>query len=177
MFATSFSPDSSTLLVSRRKTARSNSEVLAMPLGGGGPRVIARNASEGVYSPDGSRIAFLRVRIRTHVTGGPRKVATAEIEETTDLFVADADGSHPRRLTDTPTGIEIWPSWDPSGRRLAITRLVGGTEAGLLGIGDSVVEMNADGSCPRTVLTGKRAAFYGATWQPGPGRAAGRISC
>jgi Tol biopolymer transport system component len=177
MVATSFSPDGSTLAVSRRRTARASSEVIAMPLGGGAPRVIARNATEGVFSPDGSRVAFLRLRLRTHVTGGRGKVATAAIEETTDLFVANADGSDPRRLTNTPRGIEVWPSWDPSGRRLAITRLVGGTEAGVLGFGDAVVEMNADGSCPTTVLTAKRAAYYGAVWQPGPGRGAGPIRC
>jgi TolB protein len=147
-------------------------------LDGGGSRVIARNAAEGVYSPDGSRIAFLRLRLGTHAVNGRNgRSGNVEIEQTTDLYAANADGSDPRRLTNTPRGVEIWPSWDPSGRRLAVTRLVGGTESGLLGFGDAVVEMNADGSCPRTVLRARGAAYFGATWQPGPGRAAGRFTC
>jgi Tol biopolymer transport system component len=174
--ADSFSPDGAALAATRRRGPKAGSELVALGLDGGGSRVIARNGADGVYSPDGSRIAFLRVHISTHTTGRQGKSATAGIEETSDLFLARADGSDPRRLTKT-RGTEIWPSWDPSGHRLVVTRLTGGTEAGFLGFGDSVVEMNADGSCPTTVLTGKRVAFYGATWQPGPGRGADRISC
>jgi Tol biopolymer transport system component len=174
----SFSPDGSTLLLSRTKSSRARPEVVALRLDGGGSRVIARNAAEGVYSPDGSRIAFLRLRLGTHAVNGRNgRSGNVEIEQTTDLYAANADGSDPRRLTNTPRGVEIWPSWDPSGRRLAVTRLVGGTESGLLGFGDAVVEMNADGSCPRTVLRARGAAYFGATWQPGPGRAAGRFTC
>jgi Tol biopolymer transport system component len=176
MAADSFTPDGSTLAVTRRK-GHGKSEVLAVSLNGGGSRLIARNASEVAFSPDGTRIAFLRFRQRTHAVSRRGKKAITEVEQTTDLFVADADGRNAKRLTKTPRGLEVWPSWDPSGSRLAVTRLVGGTEAGSLGFGDAVVEMNADGSCPTTVLTARLAAFYGATWQPGAGRGAGPISC
>jgi len=58
-----------------------------------------------------------------------------------------------------------------------VTKVNTGTERGLFGFGDAVIEMNADGSCPTTILRDRNVAFYGATWQPGPGREAGPIAC
>jgi Tol biopolymer transport system component len=161
MTASSFSPDGSTLAVSRRKSGRAEPEVLALPLAGGAAAVIARNASDGVYSPDGTRLAFLRVG-----RAGD-----------SDLFTIDADGTDRRRLTRTPDGLEVWPSWDPSGQRLVVTRVSGDAERAFFGLGNAVIEMNADGSCPTTILRNRNVAFFGATWQPGPGREAGRIAC
>jgi Tol biopolymer transport system component len=161
MSASSFSPDGSTLVVSRQRHERAAPEVVAVRLDGGASTVIVRHATHGVYSPDGSRLAFLRV--------SPKG--------SSDLFTSNADGSHSRRLTRTPRGLELWPSWDPSGRRLVVTRVNTETERGSFGFGDAVIEMNADGSCPRTILRNRNVAFYGATWQPGVGREAGPIAC
>jgi Tol biopolymer transport system component len=172
---TSFSPDGSVLALAR-SGGRRFPELVAMHLDGSGSAILARDAADGVYSPGGSEIAFLRVHehSRMHRSHGGR--ATAGVETTTDLFAAKADGSEPRQLTDTPGKIELWPSWDPSGQRLAFAQLRGGW-LGLLGFGDSIVEMNADGTCPGTVLASRNLAFYGPTWQPGAGREAGPLSC
>jgi Tol biopolymer transport system component len=162
MSVSSFSPDGSTLAVSRAKHEHAAPEIIAMRLDGGGSTVIARSATDAVYSPDGAKLAFMRVSRK----GSP------------DLFTMNADGSEPHRLTRTPKGIELWPSWDPSGRQLVVTRVNGESEAGLFfGLGNAVIEMNADGSCPTTILEDRDTAFYGATWQPGPGREAGPIAC
>lgn len=173
---TSFSPDGAVLALARTG-GRRFPELLAMHLDGSGSAVLARDATGGVYSPDGGEIAFLRLdeRSRAHRSHGGR--ATASVETTTDLYAMKADGSEPRQLTATPGKLELWPSWDPSGQRLAVARLRGGGLFGLLGFGDSIVEMNADGTCPGTVLASRNLAFYGPTWQPGPGREAGRIDC
>jgi dipeptidyl aminopeptidase/acylaminoacyl peptidase len=161
--ATSFSPDGRSLAVARTKTSSANPEVVLMRIDGGGSSVLARNATDPVFSPDGLRIAF----VRPHQVG----------EETTaSLFTMNSDGSGVRRLTRTSDGIDLWPSWDPSGRRLVYTHVGNGFDQPL-GIGDSVNEVNADGTCRRTILSSKRAAYYGATWQPGPGREAGPIAC
>jgi hypothetical protein len=39
------------------------------------------------------------------------------------------------------------------------------------------MQINADGSCDRKVISQKGIALYGAAWQPGAGHAAGPIVC
>ena len=138
--------------------------------------MLARGSTDGVYSPDGSEIAFLRTHDRRY---GSRRSGETGIETTTDLYAMRSDGSHVRRLTRTPLGVELWPSWDPSGERLAYTRFQGGGSLeGFIGFGDAVLQINADGSCGSPILAGRRGvAYYGASWQPGAGRGAGRIAC
>jgi TolB protein len=174
---TSFSPDGSVLAVARQSGENANPEVVALRVDGSGSTVLARNGTDGVYSPDGSRIALVRVHQRKFGHRSHGGTGTAGIETTTDLFVMKADGSDSRRLTSTPKDFEIWPSWDPSGERLAYARFRGGSEAGMLGFGDAIMEINADGSCTKKVLSARLAAFYGPAWQPGVNRAAGRINC
>jgi Tol biopolymer transport system component len=131
-------------------------------------------AEEGVYSPDGSKLAVVAYRGDGSAEGFDGPVATS------DLFTIAPDGSGLHRLTKTPKLSESAPSWDPSGRRLAYTRA---SEPESLGFGDSIVEANADGSCPRRLLgrPGKGLHFgpglYAPVWQPGPGREAGPMSC
>jgi Tol biopolymer transport system component len=80
-------------------------------------------------------------------------------------------------LTHT-RAIELKPSWDPSGRRLAYTQQrVGPGESDFLGFGDSIMEINPDGSCRTRVLSYPNAVLYGVVWQPGLGREAGPIAC
>jgi TolB protein len=168
----SFSPDGTTLALSRRFGDR-DSEAIAMRLDGSGSITLAHNGLEPTYSPDGSEIALLRGHEHTFKHRGGVTVATL-----TDLFVMRSDGAGMRRLTDTPDAAELAPSWDPSARRLAYTRFGSfASEAGLLGFGDAIMEVNADGTCPTEVISQPQAAFYGASWQPGPGRGAGPISC
>jgi Tol biopolymer transport system component len=168
----SFAPDGSTLAITLDR--RKGSMAVALSLTGTGRRVIARDAIEPVYSPDGTRVALVTV-------GRERTVKNKHGTTTytpTELAVANADGSDLRRLTRTPHALELQPSWDPSGERLAYTHLpLGLNESSALGFGDSLMEINADGSCRHRFLSTRGAILYGATWQPGTGRAAGPISC
>jgi Tol biopolymer transport system component len=170
-FPSSFSPDGSTLAITRERRHRTSA--VAVRLDGSGEMVLARNASDPVYSPDGTRLAL--------VTLGKRRTIGSKGEtltySPTELAVAAADGSGLTKLTRT-RNLELLPSWDPSGQRLAYTMLspVLG-EATALGIGDSIMEINADGSCRTKVLSLPHSSLYGATWQPGPGREAGPIAC
>lgn len=83
-----------------------------------------------------------------------------------------------RRLTNSRSN-DLFPSWDPSGERLAFVRYrPGHAELDEIGIGSALMQVNADGSCPSAVLGPSRGiGLYGAAWQPGPGREAGRIAC
>lgn len=169
-FPSSFSPDGATLAIS--KQSGDQRLAVAMRLDGGGSTVIARGAVDPVYSPDGIRVALILVgRTRSF----PRNEGTWF---PTELAVANADGSGLTRLTKTPRGLEVEPSWDPSGQRLAYTQFrASSSEESFLGFGDSIMQINGDGSCRTRVLSGPDLSLYGAVWQPGPGRGAGRIAC
>jgi TolB protein len=77
----------------------------------------------GVYSPDGTRIAFTASQ-----NGG-----------TTDVWVADADGGNPRRLTREPSD-DLSPCWSPDGKRIAFVSNRPGSP--------QIYVMNADGGNP-----------------------------
>jgi TolB protein len=78
------------------------------------------NAMGGVYSPDGTRIAFAATE------GG-----------NSDVWVMNADGSGARRITNDPA-LDLSPSWSPDGRRIAFVSDRAGTP--------QIYLMNADGS-------------------------------
>lgn len=70
----------------------------------GETRRLVEFGSQPAWSPDGSRLAFVRKRAGN-----------------ADLWVADGDGSRPTQLTRTPADEEN-PSWSPDGRRIAFSR-------------------------------------------------------
>ena len=167
--ASSFSPDGSNLLATYEDPMfLAEPQPVALALDGSGSRRIFNDGTEPVYSPDGSRIAFVRSIERFG----------DEAEDDVELFVVNADGSGIRRLTRTPGRIEFYPSWDPSGQRLAYIRFsAANTEAAAFGAGDALMQINADGTCATRAFSNPRAAVYTPAWQPGPGREAGRIAC
>ena len=171
MFPSSFSPDGSTLAISRER--RDRRSAVAIRLDGSGETVLARNAGEPVFSPDGTRLALITLgKPRTIERGGERLTFSP-----TELAIAAADGSGLTKLTRT-RNLELLPSWDPSGQRIAYTLITAALgEDALLGAGDSIMEINADGSCRTQVLSVPKVSLFGATWQPGPGREAGPIAC
>ncbi len=174
---TSFSPDGSGLLLTRRDGSRDGPRVIRMSLADGKTRVLLARAKEGVYSPDGTRIAFT----------GFLHPDLVEAEEDNDylaeeLYVANADGTQVRRLSHSKGVLEAAPSWDPSGQRLAYVRWRGDTSfltgiASLFPVGNTLMQVNADGSCRQKIASIPTVAYYGAAWQPGPGREAGPIIC
>lgn len=159
---TSFTPDGSTLAMTW-ETLGGRSAAKGIHLVDGSEFLIRRRMAEPVYSPDGSRIAVVDRR------GG--------LWSKGDLFIMNSDGSGVRRMTRSPSTIESAPSWDPSGERLVFTRMPQGLVFEPFGPGTAVIEMNADGTCPRRLLFDRRVGFYGAAWRPGAGRDAGRIAC
>jgi Tol biopolymer transport system component len=176
LYPSSYSPDGSTLAVTAWPfNGSTRARAVAVRLDGSGSTLLAKNAEEPVYSPDGSRIAF--VRVHTHVKHLRRPPKRTIIRK--DLYVMRADGSGLTRLTRSPRLLEEWPSWDPSGERIAFNSYRPGP--GLLGLPSdtSVMQVNADGTCLTKILTSRsrRQSLEGAAWQPGPGRGAGPIEC
>lgn len=169
--ASAFSPDGSTLLLTRTEGVRAPA-VVSVDLSRGLPTIIARRAADPVFSPDGSQIAFVRVPWQTTQQGGSTRRLF------TDLYLMKADGSGIKRLTKTAKSAEAIPSWDPSGDRLAYLE-----SEESIGEGDfpyvagGLAEINADGTCRTEIFTTPEPRIAGAAWRPGPGRGAGPISC
>lgn len=157
--SSSFSPDGTTLLATRLDARRNRRpELMALHLDTGGVSRLLGNGFAPVYSPDGSRISVFR-----EVGHRP----------TSDLFVLDVASGSLRRLTRTPNKEELFASWDPSGERLVFARF----PRRRFESPNSIVQINADGTCETEVLSQKRTVFYAPAWQPGAGREAGPIAC
>jgi Tol biopolymer transport system component len=156
MWPESFTPDGSTLLANRYVGSHPL-EVVEIQLGSGRIKTLLRHAIDPVYSPDGSKIALIH---QGH------------------LSTMNAGGGGLRRLTSGRHS-DYFPSWDPSGERLAfVSYPLESTELAELGFGSALMQVNADGTCLRTVLPATPSTgLFGAAWQPGPGREAGRIAC
>lgn len=170
-YPSSFSPDGSILAFSRDWQNRPSA--VSIRLDGSEETVLAGSAADPAYSPDGTRLAMTTL-------GRPRTISRKGESLTfspTELAVAAADGSGLTRLTRT-RNLELTPSWDPSGQRIAYVLFSPVlNDFSALAAGDSVMEINADGSCKTKVLSVPKVGFFGPTWQPGPGREAGPISC
>ncbi|HEX8049971.1 MAG TPA: hypothetical protein VF504_00770 [Solirubrobacterales bacterium] len=133
--------------------------------------LLGRYVSEPTYSPDGTKLAFVRLKRAQTMLPEPEHPVS-------ELMVARADGTHARRVLRVK-GYISFPSWDPSGSRLAFTRdppaeATGGLEPEF---GNKVMAINADGTCLTRVFTDPSMTLSGTAWLPGPGREAGRISC
>jgi TolB protein len=100
-----------------------------LPIHGAGPS----------WSPDGHRIAYF-----------------AEREGNLDVFVADSDGRHVRRLTDA-AGADHSPQWSPDGRHIAFISERDGDE--------DVFVMDPDGSHQRD-LSRSAAPDEAFEWSP-----------
>ncbi len=165
----SFSPDGSKLAGT---IGWGPSDAVALDLRTGRVSLLAREASEPVYSPDGSEVAFIRWK-------NWRTVWIDDGSPPIDELRVTRVGAFPRsRLLLRSHKLLVRPSWDPSGKRIAFTRTrvdENGFEDPMKG--DALMAINADGTCLKRVYTDRETTVYGATWQPGPGREAGPISC
>lgn len=180
-YPSSFAPDGSVLAFTRYAGDKPP-EAIGINFDGSAASVLVRgSAIEPVFTPDGTRIAFVRGPTREVV----RREKTAHGSTTTrwharlaDLYTVRAGGGDLRRLTKTPRVDESEPSWDPSGQRLAfvVTHPLE-SQVASAGEGAAIRVSNADGSCAVDLLGPQRGMLYGPSWQPGAGRGAGPLSC
>ena len=105
-----------------RGPSRASAVVAATPLAFGELVVMDADGGETVrltraepdaapaWSPDGEEIVFVRGHDLSQASGDM------------DLFIVDAAGGTPRRLTRTPRSLETAPAWSPDGSRVAFAR-------------------------------------------------------
>jgi serine/threonine protein kinase len=109
-----FSPDGTQILFTRVEA--SGASLYRAAVLGGEARRLLESASEGDWSPDGARIAFLRL--------------TSEGGQTaTVVGVAAADGSAAREVAKVPGGMRA-PRWSPGGETIAMIPTTGALLAG-----------------------------------------------
>jgi hypothetical protein len=105
-FSPSLSPDGSTIVFVT--TDGSLPRIATIGIDGSGMRVLTNKllGINPVWSPDGTRIAF---------------VGTKPLPWNKDVYVIDADGTNLRRITRGPS--QDWnPEWSPDGTHLAFVR-------------------------------------------------------
>lgn len=144
-----WSPDGSTILYSRLSGDFDGGEpprreLYAVAVAGGRSRRIAKNASAGIWSPDGSRIAF---------TGGRG--------EQDELYVMNADGHSRIRLT-TNKGDDGDPAWSGDGHWIAFSSDRNYPDGGR----PELYSIRPDGTC-LTWLTNGTARSTAPDWEPG----------
>lgn len=138
---------------------------------GSGERQLIERGSDPAFSPDGKRLAFVSDRDENgRLCYGDRCFLGRE------LYVADADGAAPERLTETKELNEASPSWLPDGSRIAFQRGEQFANAEAM----SILEMNADGSCTHAVLasSGPGPWYASPAWRPSdPMAGGGTLEC
>lgn len=110
------------------------------PNGSGRHRIVAGNVGGLKWSPDGRRIAYTSWRANT-----------------SEIYVARADGTRPRRLTRNDVD-DFDPSWSPDGWKVLYTH---GLENA-----HSVYVMRSDGSRKRRLTRGGDS--WATSWRPSP---------
>jgi TolB protein len=89
--------------------------------GSASPLVTTNQMATGIaFSPDGKRIAY-----------------SLAMGESAQIYVANADGSAPKALTDTPYQLNSSPCWSPDSKRIAFVSNRGGSP--------QIYVMSADG--------------------------------
>ncbi len=123
----SWSPDGTEVLFTRSAANGNQSFIYVINADGTGERQltddgISWTSGGSDWSPDGSKIVFVR--------GVPNNE---------DIWVMDADGSNPVRLTNQ--FVDFDPQWSPDGSRIAFVRFIEGE-----GWQNDVYVMDSDGS-------------------------------
>ena len=108
-------------------------------------------------SPDGARVAFAW-------DGDGMSEGASEQDRQFDIYVQDADGGVPTRLTNHPAD-DLSPAWSPDGARVAFVRCSVGGECG-------VYAVDAQGGAEQALVPAGSLDIEGLAWSPDGARLA-----
>ena len=133
----SWSPDGQRIAFSR------SGELTIINVDGTGMTTVPTpdGAQELSWSPDGTRIAY------------------SSWKTTRDIFISNADGSSPTRVTSAPEQ-ENAPRWSPDSRKLVFTRVLNGFF--------QIFTISTDGTGETRLSANPNAHESGAVWSPVP---------
>ena len=142
-----FSPDGGSLLFAR--TEGLTSTLMRVAAVGGEPRRLVEDVTDGDFSPDGERIAFVRWRAEGGVMGSL-------------LATVAADGDDERELARFPGRTVLHPRWSPDGRHVAVVDSEESPRMGLV-----VIDVRSGEA--RELAPAARAGLLSAPVWSGPG--------
>ena len=159
--APTYSPDGATIAFTYGRYDRNVDflpEIRTMPAAGGPARTLIRRAQGPSYSPDGTRLAYGSIADHNGNSCGSDQCSWAA-----ELYVANADGTQPRRLTKDEGGLGV-PRWSADGSRILFDSDRNLPDAN----STELYSIAPDGSC-LTWLTERRTASGDPSWRPGSG--------
>ncbi len=159
--APTYSPDGATIAYTYGRYDRNVDflpEIRTMPAAGGPARTLIRRAQGPSYSPDGTRLAYGSIADHNGKSCGSDQCAWAA-----ELYVANADGTQPRRLTKDEGGLGV-PRWSADGSRILFDSDRNLPDAN----SNELYSIAPDGSC-LTWLTNSVPASWDPSWRPGSG--------
>lgn len=162
-YAGSFTPDGSRIAFTRLLGYTGlgfRTAIVVMPSAGGGAQPLIYDASEPAFSPEGRLLAFDSARNHNGEVSGSEDFS----HPATDLYVAQANGTHQRRLTHTRSIDELAPTFSPDEHTIAYTH---GESTGAAEC-TSIWSMPASGGPPRPILADPRCSswYSDPAWRP-----------
>jgi Tol biopolymer transport system component len=178
-----FSPDGKSITYER------SFDIYVASSDGSHRRLLVRNGYEPRWSPDGSKLLFIRYRVDSDVaifsinvdgtksrelTNGEinyspawspdgSRIAFVRDRNLPKIWIMNGDGSAETRLTRAPGKEDYGPEWSPDGRKLLFTRY---KSYGRRCLPSDVFVIKTDGSRAKNLTATCRRREWGGRWSP-----------
>ena len=150
------SPDGTRLAYASERSG--NAEIYVMNLDGAGLTQLTQDPAPDImpsWSPDGKRIAFISNRLyKTPLKGNMDVVQTGM-----ELYIMNADGSNPTRLTSNQEDSSAYPDWSPDGKKIVYMSV-----ADLPSI--ATIDVDQANALPRSAFQRSNMAAWTPKWSP-----------